>query len=401
MALDQELSPAHSTRSADWVRLDDLHDDPYPVYARLRDEAPVAWVPAANRYLVTRYANVHHVDNDPETFSADETGSLMKRVMGHSLLRKDGASHARERKAAGVPLRPKAVKETWTPLFRRNAERLLVEMRDAGEAELVSQFAAPYAAANLRDIIGLPEVSPEDLTAWSQAMMDGTGNYADDPTVWARSEAATQAVDDALAEALPRLRANPDDSMISAMLHAEDPLSPAEISANVKVTIGGGLNEPRDVLGVAVWALLTHPEQRTRVLTDPRLFSVVFDEAVRWTSPIGMYPRQTTREVELGGAMLPAGARLGVVVGSANRDPRQFEDPDAFDIDRPRKAHLGFGSGAHYCLGAWVAKASVGQVALPMLFDQLPGLRLSGRRPVRAGGWVFRGLLDLPVAWDH
>jgi cytochrome P450 len=82
-------------------------------------------------------------------------------------------------------------------------------------------------------------------------------------------------------------------------------------------------------------------------------------------------------------------------------DSRQFENPDPIDIDRPRKAHLGFGSGAHYCLGAWVAKASVGQVALPMLFDRLPGLRLSGRRPVRAGGWVFRGLLDLPVAWDH
>jgi cytochrome P450 len=234
MTSDRELSsragPAHC---ADWVRLDDLYADPYPVYARLREEAPVAWVPAANRYLVTRYADVHQVDNDPETFSADESGSLMKRVMGHTLLRKDGAAHARERKAAGTSLRPKAVKQIWTPLFQRNAEHLIAEMRDAGEAELVSRFAAPYAAANLRDIIGLPGASPADLVTWSQAMMDGTGNYADDPAVWARSEAAARAVDDALAEAIPRLRAHPDDSMISAMLHAEDPLSPEEISAYV------------------------------------------------------------------------------------------------------------------------------------------------------------------------
>ncbi|MDR7303625.1 cytochrome P450 [Haloactinomyces albus] len=391
---------APSAPIADWVALDALHADPFPIYTRLRAEAPVAWVPAANRYLVTRYADVHTVDADQDTFSADESHSLMKRAMGHSMLRKDGPAHQRERKAAGVPLRPNQVKQRWTPIFRRNAEELINRLRPGGGAELVDEFAAPFAARNLAEIVGLPNASARDMRTWSQTMIDGTGNYANDPDVWARAERSYYEVDEALDEMIPHLRANPDGSMVSAMLHADDPLDIEEIRANVKMTIGGGLNEPRDVLGVAVHALLAEQRRRDRVMADQSLFASVFDESVRYVAPIGMYPRQTTREVELGGTLLPAGARLGVVVGSANRDERQFSDPDIFDINREKKPHVAFGGGAHYCLGAWAAKASVATVALPMLFDRLPHLRLDPDHPAQAAGWVFRGMTELPVVWD-
>ncbi|MFK4228027.1 cytochrome P450, partial [Streptomyces sp. NPDC019890] len=111
-------------------------------------------------------------------------------------------------------------------------------------------------------------------------------------------------------------------------------------------------------------------------------------------------PRQTTTEVELGGTLLPAGARLGVMLGSANRDERAFADPDAFDINRQGRAHVAFGGGPHFCLGSWTARAQVGQVSLPTLFRRLTGLRLSDSEPVRLGGWVFRGVLNLPVRWE-
>jgi cytochrome P450 len=131
------------------------------------------------------------------------------------------------------------------------------------------------------------------------------------------------------------------------------------------------------------------------------LYSIVFDEAARWVAPIGMYPRQTTREACLDGVVLPKGAHLGVVVGAANRDPFVFDDPDVFDITREKKPHQAFGGGTHFCAGAWVARASVAGVALPALFDRIPMMQLdAGRRPARQEGWVFRGMTSLPVVWN-
>lgn len=384
---------------ADWVTIEDLTRDPFPVYRRLRADTPVAWVPQVNRYLVTSFAACHTVEQDADTFSADETDSLMKRSMGHSMLRKDDPEHAAERASFGPVLRPNAIKNTWTAIFEENAERYLDELVAAGPGtDLHLGFAAPYAAENLRRIIGFDNATQQDLQSWSQTMMDATGNYADDPVVWERGRQSSDAVDAAIDEMAPRLRAEPNHTLLSAILASGMPLE--SVRANLKMVIGGGLNEPRDVLGTAVWALLSDPLQRDRVLADPAHWQTAFEEAVRWVAPIGMYPRQTTREVELGGALLPAGARLGVVVGAANRDPEQFVDPESFDVFRQKRPHLAFGGGQHFCAGTWVARAAVAGVALPMLFERLPGLRLAEHRPARASGWVFRGMVDLPVTWD-
>ncbi|WP_326761629.1 cytochrome P450 [Streptomyces phaeochromogenes] len=385
---------------ASTIQLRDLWEDPYPIYRRLRRHQPVAWVPAANRYLVTRHKDVVHLERHPEIFSAAEQESLMIRVMGLTMLRKDGPAHLRERKAAEPALRPRIVKQHWMPAFQRIADELIDGFQERGEADLFSEFAGPMAARCLALVLGLPEVDPADLQTWSQALMDGTGNYADDPVVWQRSETAAHAIDEAVDTAIGRLRAHPDASVISAMLHAADPLTPEEIRGNLKMFIGGGLNEPRDLAGVATYALLSHPGQRALAEADPARFRDVFEEAARWVAPIGMYPRQTTTEVELGGTLLPAGARLGVVLGSANRDEDVFADPDAFDIDRGERSHVAFGGGPHFCLGSWAARAQVGQVSLPTLFRRLKGLRLSDTEPVRLGGWVFRGTLNLPVRWE-
>ncbi|MFE7843315.1 cytochrome P450 [Streptomyces sp. NPDC057474] len=383
----------------DTIQLRDLWNDPYPVYEELR-RSPTAWVPAANRYLVTRYADIAYLERNPEIFSAAEQNSLMTRVMGHTMLRKDGTDHLRERKAAEPALRPRMVKQHWTPVFQQLADELIDGFHERGEADLFTDFAGPMAALCLAAVLGLREVAAADLQTWSQAMMDGLGNYADDPVVWQHAEAASLGVDEAVDAAIARLRGTPDASVISAMLHADDPLSPEQIRANIKMFIGGGLNEPRDATAVGTYALLSHPEQLAQVRDDPRRFADVFEESVRWVAPIGMYPRQTTRETELGGTMLPAGARLGVVLASANRDETVFDAPDTFDINRRTKAHLAFGGGPHFCLGTWTARAQVGQVSLPTLLRRLEGLRLSDTEPVRWGGWVFRGLLNLPVRWN-
>ncbi|MEJ1090863.1 cytochrome P450 [Microbacterium istanbulense] len=387
---------------ADWVSIPDLYDDPFPIYDRLRAEGGVHWVPAVGRYLITSYRAVHETELDQELFSADEQGSLQIRAMGHSMLRRDDPEHYLERRAWQPVLRPGVVKRTWTSVFERNARRYLDEMAEKGQdADLIWDFAAPYAAENLREIIGLHNVSQQDMQRWSQTMIDATGNYADDPEVWAKGKRSFDEVDDALDEMLRWHATHPDHSLLSQLLRIPDYEMPIDrIRANVKMTIGGGLNEPRDALGVAAWALLTHPEQRAAIAADPSLWQAAFDESLRWIAPIGLYSRQVTRDAVLEGVRLPAGARLGICILSANRDESLWPDGERFDIQREVKPHLAFGKGVHVCLGAWVARAQVADIGLPMLFRRLEGLRVSATRPAEVGGWVFRGMLALPVSWD-
>ena len=334
------------------VDLAELYRDPYPVYRQLRSEAPVAYVPAAGRYLVTREADVVAVERDPEVYSSMESDSLMHRVMGETLLRKDGAAHRRERAALEVPLKPRTVRDHWTPVFRANADALLDDLAGRGHAELLTDLAA--------------------------------------------RDALLAAVD----EAVERVRSVPDSSVISAMVNAADPHTLQQVHSNVMVVVGGGLNEPRDALLVGTYAMLTHPDQRRDVEGDPALWKRVFEESVRWVSPIGMYPRLVTRPVELGGVQLRPGDKLGIVVASANRDESVHPRPDEFDLHRPDTVHVGFGGGPHYCAGTWVARSSIGQIGLPDLFARLPGLRLDPAHDVPWGGWVFRGPLSLHVRWD-
>lgn len=385
---------------AESIDLRDLTEDPYPIYARLRAEDPVAFVPAANRFLVTRYADIVELERKPTIFTASETDSLMIRVMGHTLLRKDGAAHRRERLACEPALKPGTVKNKWKPAFQRIVDKLIDDFVGEGRADLFDRFAAPCASQCLLEMLGLRDVSEHDLRIWSQAMMDGIGNYADDPLVWQRAKEASDGVDASLAVTIPYLLKNPDESLVSCMLHAADPLSPEEIAGNVKVIIGGGLNEPRDAIATATTGLLQHPDQRAMVEADASLWRNVFEETVRWVSPIGMYPRQTSQDTELAGTFIPAGSRIGVVLASGNRDEGIFSDAGRFDIGRAKTAHIAFGGGPHFCLGAWAARVQVGEVALPSLFARLSRPRLDDAEPVRFGGWVFRGPLNLPCVWD-
>jgi cytochrome P450 len=374
-----------------------LNADPYSVYETLRRTAPVAWVPALGRYLVTRHEDVLHVERHPEVFSSQEQDSLMTRAIGNTLLRKDGDDHRRERAAAESVVRPATIRDVWMPLFERNCSELIDDLGPSGEADLFTDFAARLAARNLGTLLGLRGATDADLQEWSQAVIDACGNYANDPQVWERNDRAVNAVDAAVDEVIPALRQNPDSSVISAMLHAADPLTDEEIRTNVKIFIGGGINEPRDSTATAIYALLRDSELLSAVLAEPGLWKKVFEETVRWVSPIGMYPRVVTEPTAIRGVALKPGDRLGVVIASANRDEEVFTDPDTFRIDRSGGTHVGFGGGPHYCLGTWVARAAIGQIALPSIFSRLPNLRLT--EEPEFSGWVFRGPTSLRVTW--
>ena len=172
-----------------------------------------------------------------------------------------------------------------------------------------------------------------------------------------------------------------------------------EIVANTKLMLSGGLQEPRDLIALVLWALLTHPEAHAEVMADRSLVKAAVEETLRWVGPVGTSTRQATQDVELAGVTLPEGALIGAVLSSANRDPRRFTDPDRFDIHRREGAHLAFSTGGHFCLGAWFGRYLT-RVAVDAALDRLPNLRLDDDHPVEILGWEFRAPLSLYTRWD-
>ena len=384
----------------DDITIGTLTADPYPSFRRIRQAASAVWVSDARINLVTRFDDIMTVERDHARFASTNPGSLMNKVMGHSLMRKDDEDHRVERKAIEPSFRPGVVKNHWSPLFEDISTRLIDAFAADGETDLFGSFAAPMASLSLARILGLKDVAWQDLARWSQALMDGVGNYGADPEITARAKEASDGIDAAIDATLDGLRNNPDPSVLSSMLQAEHPHTIEQIRANVKVIVGGGLNEPRDSILTTVYGLLLNPDQRSRVEADRSLYRIAFEEAVRWVSPIGMYPRRVTQDTVLGDTELKEGDQLGICVGAANRDQSHFADPDSYDIFRERGQHLGFGAGPHFCAGTWVARQMVGEIAVPMLFERLKKLRLDEERPAQLSGWVFRGPVSLPVRWE-
>ena len=380
------------------VAFDDLLDNPYPIFKRVRDLGPVVRLEAANIMLVTRFDDVMAIERDPETFSSVNPQSLLNTVVGPNLMRKDGLDHAKERAAMDPSLRPGVVKRCWAEPIQAISQDVISQIAGNGEAEFFHELAAPIAARALVQILGFEDVDWATMALWSQSLIDGSGNYSNDPDIARKARDASAGVEKAVDRALTYHRENPNASMLSSMLEAGQ--STAQIYANVKVAIGGGLNEPRDAILTLILGLLQNRDQLDRVRANPSLWGHAFEEAVRWISPIGMYPRRLTRDAVISGTMVKKDDQIGLCVGAANHDDRRFDDPETFNVFREKKSHLAFGAGSHFCAGTWVSRAMVSQIVVPMVFEQLPNLRLKNPDLVRIRGWVFRGPTHLPVVWD-
>jgi cytochrome P450 len=370
---------------------EELSRDPYPVYRRLRDEGACVWLDAANRYVVPRWEDAVTLDEHPG-ITAREEPSLMTRAMGRTMLRTDGDEHARLRAPAQAPLRSRGFADRWGDMLAREAQALVDPLRARGHMDVMRDFAGPFAARTLKLLLGLHAARDEDLEFASQAFIDGIGNYADDLDTWQRCERGNRLVDEAITADWDRAE---DGTVLRALVDAGT-LSDEEVRANIKLFISGGLNEPRDVIATTLHALLADPEQHALAREDPENLALATEESLRWTSPIGMFPRVVHEDTELGGVPLPAGTRIGVLIASANRDERHWEDPDRFDLRRATVRHLAFSRGPHVCPGAYVARRQVAHAALPALLA-LPGIRLAGEVPY--AGWVFRGPVRVDVAW--
>ena len=370
--------------------------DPYPVLKRMRAEAPVCFVPELGATLLTRRDDIFENEKKIEVFSSDQPMGLMTRLMGQNMMRKDGEAHRVERAGIFPAVSPRTVRDVWKAQFQAATAAMLDDLAPSGQACMVRDIAMRVSGEALKAITGLTQIGWAEMDRVSQGMIDGCANYAGDPAIEARCNDCTAAIDRYIDERMPELRARPDHSLLSVQMQAG--FSEAQIRANVKLAISGGQNEPRDVIAGLAWALLTHPDQRALIETGQVGWLGAFEEYCRWIAPVGMSPRRVAQRYSLHGVTLEPEDRVFLMFNSGNRDEAVFARPEVFDVTQDASAAISFGAGPHFCAGAWAARTLIAEVAMPMIFDRLKGLRLAGEVPF--GGWAFRGPLRMPVAWE-
>ncbi len=383
--LDTEITIEHLTR------------DPYPIYRRLRAEAPVLRVKSVGRTLLTKAADTKYVKDTPKLFSSDDPNTPMKRAFrAHTLMRKDGEAHMRERMAMAPAFNPKIIQQVWVPKYREIAEAYVARLPRGEVVDLFAALAAPYAARGLAVLLGTEEASDEEMQRWSQVLIDGAGNFGWRPEPFVRTDQANDEMDALFDRLSEQHRADPNPSALSVMVNAEDPIPESQIYANIKIAIGGGINEPRDALCTILYGLLTNLDQLEEVKRNAE-WERAFEEGVRWVAPIQASSRLVTEDTEIRGCFIPKGDTVMTIQASACRDEELYENGEEFNVYRDKVPHQAFGNGPHFCQGTHVARRAIAHVMLPILFDRFPNMSLPDPDAVVWSGFGFRGPLNLPV----
>jgi cytochrome P450 len=384
------------------ITVEQLEADPYPVYERLRAEEPVCHVESVGLWLVTRWDDVQYVDKSPALFTGETNPSTLERTFGKNLLASEGAYHDRIRSIIYPWFRVGAIGDYPDGVIAPLANALVDGFEAAGSCDLVSEFAEPLSARVLKQALGLDFVEEETLRRWFAQLAEGAANFEGDPERQRVADAASAEVNETVAPVIERLAREPDSTLLSSMVNTEvdgGRLTREEIQSNLKVMIVGGLQATTDLIALSMWAILSHPDQLELVRADHALIDPAIEEAARWHSPVGTSTRQTTAQTELAGVKLDEGALVAAVLASANRDERNWTNPERYDIRRKEGSHLAFATGPHLCLGARLARYET-RTAWRVLLERLPSLRLDPAQPTEISGWEFRSPHHLRVQWN-
>ncbi|CAM5446783.1 MULTISPECIES: cytochrome P450 family protein [Streptomyces] len=390
--------------------------DPHAVYAHLRDSAPVCPMspPHGNEtYLVTRYDDARAALSDPR-LSKDMYGAMdaYRRIFGDSsvalddnMLNSDAPKHTRLRRLVNSAFTPRRV-EALRPRIEEIVRDLLDECPARERFDLLPAFAFPLPIIVICDLLGVP---PEDRTRMQRlsTTVAQTGFGEEAKRAQQQAEEGLHAY---FTDLLTAKRARPGDDLLSALIAARDNdggLTESELVSTAFLLMFAGHKTTAYLIGNAVHHLLSHPAQLRAVREDPELIRAAVEELVRYDGSVESATfRYATEDVEYGGTLIPKGALVQIALSSANRDPRKFDAPNELDVRRPgnaQDAHLGFGHGSHYCLGAPLARLET-QLALTRLFERFPRMALAD--PAGEPRWLevpfpaFRGLAELPVVLD-
>ena len=354
-------------------------------------------MPALDMWLVTRWDDVALVDAHPEVFTAATDPSFLARALGRNMLTVDPPEHTRLKDALGPPFQSGSTAGRFvTDDLVTLADGLIDGVAADGSADIMSGYADALSAASLAAVLGLDEHGWERMWAWCGGLCADLANFENDPALTAKGDRARDELGVAIGARMDELRSAAADTALGHYLGTD--LTDDEIVNNVRLMISGGINEPRDGIGLVAWVLLTHPEALAEVREDPKLWRRAVEETLRLHSPVGTITRQATRDGELGGAAIRAGQMVSGVLRSANLDEEHWADPTRFDLHRREGGHAAFALGTHRCLGEWLGRQEV-RIGTQRLFERLGDLQLAPDQEITLTGFEFRGPAALPLTW--
>ncbi|NUT47098.1 MAG: cytochrome P450 [Saccharothrix sp.] len=394
--------------------------DPYPLYRRMREHTPVFWDERLKGWVVTRYEDVHAASTDPARYSSDrrveklissrvppefaEEVDPLVRMTTQWVSMSDPPVQTRLRRHLQRAFNPRtvaALEPYITEVVRELLDAVRADVREHGRADLMARFAHPLPALIMADLFGFPRADAELLKRWWDALKVFFGGSPDPAGGFGAAMAGLDEMVKYFTAVVAEKRARPDDGFVSHLVAVDQDggfLGDEELYANLVFVLGASYSTTMDLIGNGVHGLLTQHDQWRRLVDRPELAAKAVEEVLRFDGPVQVTQRVTTRGVELRGTRIAADESVFLVRGSANRDPARFPEPDRLDLDREPSGHVAFGVGAHYCVGAVLARM-VGRIAFTELVRGVPDLRLDPSTPARwrADTLQFRGLGSLPV----
>ena len=388
--------------------------NPYPVYRRLLDEDPVHQTPFG-MLVLSRYRDCAALLRDPRT-SSDATNSTMyqqwmagrdpEEVFGElagmrPFLFMDPPDHTRLRGLVQKAFTPKTV-ESLRPRIQELVDELLEPAIERGSMEVIEDFAYPLPVRVISELLGVPHEDHETFKGWSKEMARALDpDFATPPDVEERREQAAKAFVEYFQALIAERRRQPRDDLLSALIAAEDEghkLTERELLSTLILLLVAGHETTVNLIGNGVLALCRNPQQRERLRRDPSLARTAVEEVLRYDPPVQFTARVALDDIDIDGTTLEKGGQAILLLAAGNRDPEQVADPDSFDVGRQDNRHLAFGLGAHFCLGAPLARVE-GQVALEAVATRLGELSLAVGQPEYKENIVLRGLAALPVGF--
>ncbi len=387
-----------------------VHADPYGFYARLREEAPVHWDGFMHCWVVTRYADVQAVlqfcsaDRVPDAAQMQALGlphvGPVAQMMSRQMLFLDAPAHTRLRQLCSSAFTPRRVEQIERTVAHV-ADLLLDAAAERGAMDVIYDFAEPFPAMVTAGLLGVPLEDHRQLKIWSADFAGMLGNFQHNPDYVDRVLRSVEEMTAYFAAHLADQRAIPREGLIRSLIEAEVDgarLTEEEIIANIVVTMVGGQETTTNLIGNGLLTLLRQPDRMAELRNHPALMASAVEELLRFETPSQHTARIAPDDLVLGEVKIPKGAAVMAIMAAANRDPRQFPDPDRLDLARAPNRHLAFGWGPHFCFGAALARLEA-RIAFAALLQRLQDIRLASDGLAWRSNSGLRGLIALPITF--
>ncbi len=379
---------------------------------QLRRESPILWDPENEWWLITRHADVREISRHAEIYSSEPKGPWHVAEHRFSMQSMDGKAHLRHRNIVSRAFTPRMV-SMLAKRAERYADEAIAALEGRRSADFVNDLAVPVPMRIIADMLGVADGDLSRFREWSDAMVLA-GSANSDPNELQHTAQIVGELNAYIEETVRKRRAQPADDLLSRIIRAGDEgllddapdggdttdrLDPDEIKDMALFLLIAGNETTRNGIAQGMLTLFQHPEERSRLASDPSLWETAPDEMLRWTAPVRAMRRVALEDATLGGQTILKGQSVVMVYASANRDEEVFDDPQSFRLDRTPNDHLSFGFGSHHCLGANLARMEI-RITLSRILEQLPAIRLAeGAKPAFTQSALIDGIEEMPVEW--